>query len=629
MESIGQDRPEGRRRALLLLAGIVLVYLSVRLPLLLLDPPDSLVTHYRDAASSMYDEGWWTANARQWALTGHFLGTGLDLGWLSPVFTALQSVAFAIGGVSLASARAVSLTAGLVSILFLFGLGSAGRDADRHARRVAAGAALWLAFAFVPSHFGRLALPETTGTAFGVAGAWLLVRGGTLRGVAAGLLCGLAMLTKPHLGVVVPAFAVAAGVLAARRGQRVVPAIARVLVAAALPVLLWAIFAASHREAVAPLVAFYNTGRWVPNGSGPAAWVALVKFVYETLTRGVVYRHSLLLHAPVLFVIGVLAVPTIVRTALHPARHREISDATIVMGSWAVVGGLLLSAISYQPLRYFVPVFPALAWLASSALLGAPVADSAPASEDRGIRGRLFAALRWIAVAVLAAQVAFAVLYETFVPAVQNAARGGDLNLLHPTPFDLTAFLHKLVGAGSLEPLLALPRGHAYGAATVLSAAAAGVVGLLAATLLFRRTASWFRPAVPARWRRFVVGGAVAIQLVLWGAWWPQRADTVHAAGVDLGRRLGPAALVSPGGTFALDNRVRFSSVSVRDGKGHMFDASGTATHFLCLERHPRGPFIPEGAIEEQYPGSERLTGYRFTGGYVFGLYRAAAPATP
>jgi hypothetical protein len=626
------ERPRDRKRFALLLAALLVAYLGFRVPVLRLDPPDSLVTHYQDTCSSIYDEGWWTANARQWALTGRFLGTGLDLVWVSPVFTVVESAAFAAEGVSLASARTVSLIAGAVSLWLLLALGSAGRDANGITRRVAVAASLWMAFSFAAAHFGRLALPETPGTAIGLAGAYLVVSGGAGRGFAAGLLAGLAFLTKPHFAFVAPALMASAAVLAVRRDERALPAALRVALGAAIPAGAWAAVVAAHRTDAAPLLAFYHAGRWLLHApAGAAALVRAIKPFLQTLAVGVVYRHPLLTHLPLVLALAALAVPAVVGAVLDSVHRRDVSDASIVLGLWALAGGAAVSSLPFQPFRYFVPLFPALAWLAASTLFGAPPREPPDATAARSVAaGRVVAAARWVTVALLTAQATFAALYATLVPAVTAAARGGTLDPLRPVPFHVSTFLPRLVESRSWKPLLALAPQHAYFAATIFSGLAALVFGVAVATLLHRRAARMFPAArVAARFRRAAVVAIVGFQLALWILWWPQRADTIHSAGLDLGRRLAPDVIVSPGGTYSLDNRLTYSSAIVRDGRGKMFDASGAATHFLCLERHPRGSSVAAGEVEREYPGSERLAEYRFTGGYVYGLYRAVVPPRP
>ena len=80
---------------------------------------------------------------------------------------------------------------------------------------------------------------------------------------------------------------------------------------------------------------------------------------------------------------------------------------------------------------------------------------------------------------------------------------------------------------------------------------------------------------------------------------------------------------MSPGGAYALENRLRFDSRAVLEGR--MFDATGAAgaTHFIVLLEHPTIGVMPEGEIARRHPGSEELARFRLTGDYTYALYRA------
>jgi hypothetical protein len=93
----------------------------------------------------------------------------------------------------------------------------------------------------------------------------------------------------------------------------------------------------------------------------------------------------------------------------------------------------------------------------------------------------------------------------------------------------------------------------------------------------------------------------------------------------DLGARLDAAAVVSPGGTYALDNGLRFDSSALLQGR--MFDTGGGATHVILLRSHPLIGLTRDASVRRALPGAVRLASYELSGGFVYDLYRVAAPA--
>ena len=109
-------RQEQRRRLaalavlLLLAVGFVLRFFCLGA-----DPLPSLENYF------ITDEGWWSHNARNFALFGQWVRDDFNQGFLyAPVHSLLMTLSFRAFGVGFASARAVSAAAGLLTVLFLY-----------------------------------------------------------------------------------------------------------------------------------------------------------------------------------------------------------------------------------------------------------------------------------------------------------------------------------------------------------------------------------------------------------------------------------------------------------------------------------------------------------------------------
>ncbi len=585
------------------LAVLLAAFLGLRLPFLTDDAPAALAGYYQDVASPLFDEGWWTANAREFARTGRFTGTGLDLLWISPVFTAVMAAAFSGPGPTLAAARLAAVLAGAAGLVFLVLAGRA-RGGDASARPAALLAGALLAVCAPAAHLSRMALPEPVGTALGLAAAWWLLRGP--RGEAgAGLLVGLAVLTKPHFAFLVPALGFAAGAIARADGRPPGPTVLRFALGAAAPLLAWGAVAAGNAPAVREILEFYDMGRWITRpAEGVPALAAAAKPFLQTVAVGVVYRHPVAAAVPGLFILAALALPRALASA------GRVPPAVTVFGAWALCGGLLVAASPFQPMRYFVPLLPAWAFLAAWFLAG-------PAPREPGPRRD--GALRVVVVALLAAQTAYAVLAATLAPALAAHAAAGDLDPLRPQEFHLTPFLLALARDPSADAFAPLPTQQALIASLVLCGALAAAAGLLAGALLPRRLAPAFRAgALPPRLARALLAALVLTAVLPWIPFARHRTRSVAGMAEDLARRLPPDAVVSPGGTYALGTPVRFDSNAVR--RHARTEPGPEVTHVVALESHPLLGRTPGGALATALR-ARRIAAYALAGGYVVGLY--------
>jgi hypothetical protein len=588
------------------------LFLALRVAFLVDDPPSSLVCHYQDLASSVFDEGWWSAAARDRVLFGEAHRSGFDLSWVSPAFSAFLTAVFSFAGVGLGTARGAVVVVGAIGVVLLLSLGGWQCRASRLA-------ALWWSVSFAAANLGRLALPESVGTTLGLAAAWLVIRGGSARLLAAGVLSAGAILVKPTFAFLLPSMAAGAAALAARRRESVPAAALRLAGGAALPLAVWLAYVALHAEEARRILHFYDMGRWLARTPADVGAVtALVKPVLHNVAAGVIYRHPLLVHLPVAMIVGAMAAPALWTALLRPAQRTDVSDSAVVAGAWLLGASLELALVPYQPMRYFLPLLPALAFVAAWAVTDG--ASSPPAAA----RSKLWRVLRWGAATLVTAQLAFAALSPTLGHVLAERGAAGELDPLDPIPtLRITGLLLDLARARSLGPLEPLRAQEAYFAAMVISALVALVAGVVVASVLGATIDRAVRSA--AAWRALPLV-ALGWQAVLWAVWLPERDDSVLRMSRDLPARVEPSAVISPGGTFALENRLRFDSSALL--RGRMFDDEGGATHFLVLRSHPLVGRVAEESLRRRFPESARLATYALSGGFVYDLYRFR-PASP
>jgi len=601
------------------LALLLALFVGLRCVSLTADPPAGLVSYYQDFAFSVFDEGWWTANARQWALTGELRGTGFDLFWVSPVFSLGMAPAFAVFGPSLGVARLVSIAFGAAGVVALWWIGRRETGRDRDAGHLAA--LLWTV-SFAAAQLGRLATPESTGLAFALAGAATMLTGRPLGLVAAGTCAALAALTKPQFGVLLPSFLLAAAVLAVRHRRSTVQALAWTALGVAIPAAIWLGFVSQHGDEAAALFRFYGKDRWFASASDLAGGLAVIKPAVQLALAGVVYRHLFLVALPGVFLLAAIAVPRVASAIVAPRRATDVSDAAILFGIWALVGGALVSTVPFQPLRYYFPFAPALVFLAAWLLTSPSEAEDASSAARRRVR----AVLRVVAGLFVFTQLAYAV-FASVLPAFLLARTTTHVALFHPEEFRLTAFLLRLAKARSLAPFADIPYELAYVAALALCAVLAVLAGG-ALTVGFGRPLVRGLPLPAAIGRRVgpILAAILLLQALHWIRWIPERATTLPEMGQQIARLVPRDALVSPAGTYSLESTLRFDSSAVL--AGGMFDASGRADYFVALVGHPLIGRMPDGEIERRWPGSVREASFELTGGYRYDLYRAARGET-
>ncbi|HMB71209.1 MAG TPA: hypothetical protein VKU85_18000, partial [bacterium] len=313
------------------------------------------------------------------------------------------------------------------------------------------------------------------------------------------------------------------------------------------------------------------------------------------------------------------ALPRAASAVLRPGGARDVPDEVVLFAMWAIVGGVAVSTLPFQPLRYDLPLVPALVYLSAWALTRAP---DPSAATDR-LRERAQTVLRWGLGALVLVQGLTAALLA-WVPDALSARTTQRVLLLNPVEFHLTPFLAELARARSLAPFESLPREIAHFAAMALCGALALGGGGLVAVVAARPLVRAFRAAEAGAFRRagIVVAIILASQGLRWALWIPDRTHSLPAMAERLDELVPPDAVVSPGGTYSLGSALRFDSSVVLEGG--MYDADGGADYFVALTDHPLIGVLPEGEIERRHPGSLKVAVFHLNGGYTYALYRAA-----
>lgn len=303
------------------------------------------------------DEGLWTNSSKNYVAFGDWFMDGRTHMLLSPVFHWLSVVVFELFHPSIAGARAISALAGVASMLLLYLLTC--RISGR--QDFATITAIVFGFDAVSVLQSRLALIESLELCVCLAAAVLLVqrwRGAT---VAAGVLFGVALLTKVNAGFLLP---VLVGFLFLRLAQAPdrdtltpvreagVFAVVSLLVAGAVYGVLYQTFP----QQFIPAFKFQLDGVHFEGISHPI--VRLGRFgldpVQASRTIIALFRDS-----PFLMVLAVCGAGLSV-----VARPRGVE----LFGPWLIVGVGFFLCQMFQPVRYFYLVIPAFAFFAAVAI---------------------------------------------------------------------------------------------------------------------------------------------------------------------------------------------------------------------------------------------------------------------
>jgi 4-amino-4-deoxy-L-arabinose transferase-like glycosyltransferase len=325
--------------------------LGVLVPFMAVDPADG----FTFSNSPFTDEGWWLANARNFAHFGTWSTDDWNLHLVSPVYSALQAATFSVAGVDIIHARLVVIAAvALTCVALAFGL----RRTFGTTRSVVA--ALGFGFSPLVLYYGRLAYNEPV-VAFALTSGALLVVGGDSRpwsrGALSGALMALAIGAKPTALPLVAGMVVATVALGGWRSpwtRRWASAVAAVVVAGAA---VWTLLVIVPQRDAFAVVTRILAAQTLPAGADD--------LLYRILSYPLSNDLALLYNLPL---VGGSAAGIALAwsrwSSLPPGTRRLVALSV----GWLVAGIGLLMVVPYRPNRYFLPLVPAMAVLTAAAL---------------------------------------------------------------------------------------------------------------------------------------------------------------------------------------------------------------------------------------------------------------------
>ena len=334
---------------------ILILALTLRAVCLDADPPFFVETHYMD------DEGGWAHNARNHYLTGEWItNTHNAPYYTAPGYSHLLSAAFQLNGLSLCSARLLSVVAGTLTVFTVWLLlsGSAGV-------LVANLAALFMGLTGFHVIYSRLAMAEALLTAMLVLALYLWsFKKNRLCAYLSGALFASMIVAKISAVYFIPVLLLL---------------VAFEIVRKEADFKQWAVFGMGSVSALVlfeilkilpdmkDLALFYREmSASYPGGLSP-------KYVSELFifSENIEFRHGffnkMLLSVPVLFLLTVLYLVLFLvdmgkngAQAIRGRDHAEMVGLSILLGNLIVIG---LS--SYKPERRYLPLLPGICILAA------------------------------------------------------------------------------------------------------------------------------------------------------------------------------------------------------------------------------------------------------------------------
>lgn len=323
-----------RRLWVMLCVGLALGLRAVDLTS---DPPVDL----EESGGYFADEGFWTHNARNKVLFGRWVMDDWNNMYASPLSHWLQYPLFRLMGVGLVQARVLSVALSAVTCALLATLPGLP------------GALACLVAAVDPLmvHFGRLALLEPLVMCL-MAAAWALLSGpGWRHALLGGVAAGLAVSTKTSVWYVIPAGVASLLLVPPPSGKR---AVLSFLGGVALAGGLWLALVGRGLAWSLAYARFYASQQspWLAQlGQNLGKPVLFQRFAYSLPTA----------------LLGFAAAVVMAGDVLRGETSRPVTMAWL----WATLGCLFLDTLTYDPLRYYMPVLPALIVLASWCLVRA------------------------------------------------------------------------------------------------------------------------------------------------------------------------------------------------------------------------------------------------------------------
>ena len=331
------------------------------------------------SSALLTDEGFYMHDARNRVLFGHARTDQFSNALIMPVLDAVQTGVFHLFGVSVVSARAISVALGLLTLPVFF-------DAMRRAfgLRPAVLGLLLLGLDHVSLLYSRLALMDTPAAFVLVCAFWLWVRSGQAEAQSRGrvwlALCGLvlgACYGVRGLGALVypaPMLLLSwQGWKARQQAQagetsqrpewllRLVCLVGGLGVALAIYGVVW--YLPNHEE-LKRVNHYYLFEQLVPRSANSVRLNVTHALFGDD--RG--YSPYLFRHAPVQFVLALsgMAVWGIRRgkVGLRPAARRS----ALYLGLWLLIAWAIFAVVRYSPPRYYIIFYPALTGIAALAL---------------------------------------------------------------------------------------------------------------------------------------------------------------------------------------------------------------------------------------------------------------------
>lgn len=348
-------------------AVLVAIFLGLRIFDLTADPPADL-----DGSGGIYfDEGMLVQGARNKLLFGSFFQDDWNDLYISPLLSLLKLAVLSVTGVGLLQVRLIPVAFGLGSLLLFYLLLRRGAD-----RETALLGVVLLGCNHIYGMFNRIGLTETPVSFFMLLAGWIwqeaFLRLGASRrapwlffGAGAVAFAAYTVKAFPYF---IPAIALAS-VLAwwlpptSGRPPRRPGALRAALVAAgafaagvALPLALW--YFAFYRRFAAPIEqasAFYRSQQ-IPRSAG-----ALLK----DLVTSPFFRYFT--ETPVLLFFSVLFIGLGIYLWFH--RRELLLPLDLFFACWFVAHFAMFAILQYRPVRYYLPLVPAMVALAARAMV--------------------------------------------------------------------------------------------------------------------------------------------------------------------------------------------------------------------------------------------------------------------
>lgn len=532
------------------------------------DPPVSLSQTFQNVGVFLYDEGWWTANARNKVLFGEWTFGTYNLMYVSPVFTLLEWVSFSLFGVGLITARLPSLVMGLVSLGLFFYL--ARRSLGTQWGSVAT---LLMGLNYSLAVYHRVALLEPVATFFALLAGFLWFQEKSTWAILGGICTALALMTKLSLAFLLLVFLLLGILNWSKEKKRLGWFTAGFLLAFGI---WFYTFFIPYRLEILASYAQYNHSRWVPGASGNLNPIlSILKILSQSLIVGSIYRHEAFAKMPLLFLFSWVG-------ALVLLYRRKFTGPSAFFLFYAGVGGGFLALSSYQPMRYYSLLIPAMAYLT------AEWGRSAWLKKEEGKPLRWIYGVAWIGLAVVIGQI----LYALGLSVIRKYADSLGLmenDLFSPSPFSLSAAMWQTFSQRSLVFPKTLNHQQAWMTLQTLAAAGTLCIGISLSSLLFLL----FRPALRILFLFLMKPSIVIIFIVLglgfdlfhtW-TWALHPKYTIRDFSRSLGKIIPLGSIVSPGGTYSLENRLWFDNSELWSGRVVKYEAPVTAV--VILDEHP------------------------------------------